>query len=98
MGAGPWQLAVIALLLLVFFGRSRLGEIGRGLGRGLRALRESVRARDGGAGDDGDTDDDDDEPALPRRRAGKGETGVRSRRHVMAKPREPDSEADDRRS
>jgi sec-independent protein translocase protein TatA len=95
MGAGPWQLAVIALLLLVFFGRSRLGEIGRGLGRGLRALRESVKARDGEAGDDDDTDDDTDEPALPRRRAGKGETGVRSRRHVMAKPREPDSEADD---
>ena len=95
MGAGPWQLAVIALLLLVFFGRSRLGEIGRGLGRGLRALRESVKARDGEAGDDDDTDDDDDEPALPRRRSGKGETGVRSRRHVMAKPREPDSEADD---
>jgi TatA/E family protein of Tat protein translocase len=38
---GPWQLLVIACLLFVIFGASRLGEVGRSLGEGARKWRES---------------------------------------------------------
>lgn len=89
MGVSPWQLAVIALLLLVFFGRNRLGEIGRGLGRGVRELRKGSREFDGGARDD-DDDDDDDQPEQPRARNAKA--GVSARRHVMGKPRKPNAD------
>ncbi|MCC6667318.1 MAG: twin-arginine translocase TatA/TatE family subunit [Polyangiaceae bacterium] len=92
MGVGPWQLAVIVLLLLVLFGRNRLGEIGRGLGEGVRAFRKSMKDSGEAPGNDDDDDPDDDPPrkrTLPRR------PGVESRRHVMAKRRKAD---DDERS
>jgi Sec-independent protein translocase protein TatA len=32
MSVAPWQLVVLALLLLLLFGASRLSEIGKGIG------------------------------------------------------------------
>ena len=82
MGVGPWQLAVLVLLVLLVFGASRLGEIGRGLGEGVRAFKKSMsgeRRRE----PDEDEDEDEDEP-REQLRAGR-ERAVQNRRHVMAK-------------
>jgi sec-independent protein translocase protein TatA len=43
------EMLVILLIVILLFGASRLPEIGRGLGKGIRNFKESVRE---GAGED----------------------------------------------
>ena len=43
MGLGIPELIVIILLIILIFGASRLPEIGRGLGKGIRNFKESTR-------------------------------------------------------
>lgn len=38
-GLGPWELVIIAVILLLLFGAKRIPEIGKGLGGTLRELR-----------------------------------------------------------
>ncbi|UCE03822.1 MAG: twin-arginine translocase TatA/TatE family subunit [Candidatus Latescibacterota bacterium] len=40
---GPTELMLIALLILLLFGASRLPEIGRGLGLGIKRFKKSLR-------------------------------------------------------
>jgi len=46
---GSTELLVLALLLLVLFGGSRLPELGRGLGLGIRRFKKSLRDDETGA-------------------------------------------------
>ena len=39
----PMHLVVILVIALLVFGPKRLGEIGKSLGEGIRALRQGVR-------------------------------------------------------
>lgn len=39
----PMHLLVILVIVLLLFGPKRLGEIGKGLGEGIRAFRQGVR-------------------------------------------------------
>jgi sec-independent protein translocase protein TatA len=43
---GTPELLLIALLVLVLFGGSRLPELGRGLGLGIRRFKKSLRDED----------------------------------------------------
>jgi sec-independent protein translocase protein TatA len=47
MSPGPWQIVIIAVVILVLFGASRLGDIGKGLGEGIRNFKKGIS-------DDGD--------------------------------------------
>lgn len=38
-GLGPWELVIIAVILLLLFGAKKIPEIGKGLGGTLRELR-----------------------------------------------------------
>ncbi|MFH1737496.1 MAG: twin-arginine translocase TatA/TatE family subunit [bacterium] len=40
---GPWEMMVILLLLVVVFGAKRLPEIGKGMGKGIREFKKSLR-------------------------------------------------------
>lgn len=42
MSVGPWQLLIIALIVLLLFGGSRLGDIGKGLGEGIRNFKKGL--------------------------------------------------------
>jgi len=45
MGVGllsPWHIAILAIVLLLFFGPKRLPEMGRSLGKGMREFKDSV--------------------------------------------------------
>lgn len=44
-GLGIWELLVIFLIILVFFGR-RLPEVGEGLGIGIRRFRKALKEPD----------------------------------------------------
>ena len=43
MTPGPWEIMVVLLLLLVVFGAKRLPEIGKGMGKGIREFKKSLR-------------------------------------------------------
>lgn len=53
MSVGPWQIAIIALLIFLLFGASRLGDIGKGLGEGIRNFKKGIAQN---------PDDEDDAP------------------------------------
>jgi sec-independent protein translocase protein TatA len=48
---GPWQIGIIAIVLLILFGGARLATAGKGLGEGIRNFRRALR----------DKNDDSDE-------------------------------------
>jgi sec-independent protein translocase protein TatA len=53
----PWELLILALVVLLIFGPKRLPEMGRSLGKGMREFKDSVT---------GETKDDEAEvTALP---------------------------------
>ncbi len=41
-GLGPWEIAVILLLVLVLFGAKRIPEVARGLGKGIREFKSAT--------------------------------------------------------
>jgi len=45
---GPWELAILLIVVLLVFGPKRLPEMGRSLGRGMREFKDSIS---GGARD-----------------------------------------------
>ena len=49
MGLGTTEIIVILLIVLIIFGGSRIPQLGKGLGEGLRNFREAMR---GGASDE----------------------------------------------
>jgi sec-independent protein translocase protein TatA len=57
---GPWEIAILLVVVLLVFGPKRLPEMGRSLGRGMREFKNSI------TGKDRDGEDDDEAPvALP---------------------------------
>jgi len=42
MAIGPWQILVVALLLVLLFGASRIAGIGKGLGEGIRNFKKGL--------------------------------------------------------
>jgi sec-independent protein translocase protein TatA len=51
----PWELLILALVVLLIFGPKRLPEMGRSLGKGMREFKSAVTGKD----------DDDDQHELP---------------------------------
>lgn len=41
MPLGPWELAIILVIIVIIFGVGKLPEIGGALGKGIREFRES---------------------------------------------------------
>jgi sec-independent protein translocase protein TatA len=39
---GPWQIAVIVLLIVLLFGAKRIPELMRGAGRGVREFKDAL--------------------------------------------------------
>lgn len=51
---GPSELIIIALIALVIFGGSRIADIGKGLGQGIKNFKQGLKE----AGDDGEDEKD----------------------------------------
>jgi len=50
---GPWEIAILLVIVLLVFGPKRLPEMGRSLGKGMREFKDSISGKD------------DEPPALP---------------------------------
>ncbi|MEE8418735.1 MAG: twin-arginine translocase TatA/TatE family subunit [Dehalococcoidales bacterium] len=49
---GPWEIALIVVIILIVFGVGKLPQVGGAIGKGLRSFRK---------GQQGDLDDDEEE-------------------------------------
>jgi sec-independent protein translocase protein TatA len=43
---GPWELALLLLVVLLVFGPKRLPEMGRSLGKGMREFKNSITGKE----------------------------------------------------
>ena len=41
-GLGGWEILLIMLVLLIFFGAKKIPELARGLGRGIREFKDAT--------------------------------------------------------
>ena len=46
MGFGVWELVLVLLVILFFFGAKRIPVIGRGLGEGIRNFKGALSKKD----------------------------------------------------
>ncbi len=42
-GLGGWEVLIIILVLLIFFGAKRIPELARGLGKGIREFKDATK-------------------------------------------------------
>lgn len=42
-GLGGWEIMVILLVVLIFFGANKIPEIARGMGRGIREFKDATK-------------------------------------------------------
>lgn len=42
-GLGGWEVMVILLVILVFFGANKIPEIARGMGKGIREFKDATK-------------------------------------------------------
>lgn len=42
---GPWEIALILVVILLLFGAKRLPEVGRAMGKGIREFKTSVEGK-----------------------------------------------------
>lgn len=47
MSLGPWQLIIIALVILVLFGRGKISEMMGDFGKGIKSFKEGMNEEDG---------------------------------------------------
>jgi sec-independent protein translocase protein TatA len=46
MGIGLPEIAIVLLIVVVFFGAKKLPELGKGLGSGMREFKEGISGKD----------------------------------------------------
>jgi sec-independent protein translocase protein TatA len=56
-GLGPWELVIIAVILLLLFGAKKLPEIGKGLGGALREVKNIKKEMNSSYSDSGESND-----------------------------------------
>ena len=42
-GLGGWEIMIILLVILVFFGANKIPDIARGLGKGIREFKDATK-------------------------------------------------------
>ena len=45
---GPWEIALILVIILIVFGVGKLPQVGSSLGKGMRAFRKGQQGEDDG--------------------------------------------------
>jgi sec-independent protein translocase protein TatA len=58
-GFGFPELLIILLIVVVIFGASKLPQLGRGLGEGIRNFRKGLKGNDEGEAPDGESPKND---------------------------------------
>jgi sec-independent protein translocase protein TatA len=59
---GPWEIALVLVIILIVFGVGKLPQVGGAIGKGLRSFRKGQR------GEDDDEEEEEAEPVKPARK------------------------------
>lgn len=54
---GPWQIAIVVVLVLLLFGGRKIPELMRGLGGGIKEFKDAVKEDEDKGGDKNKIDD-----------------------------------------
>ena len=46
MSIGPWQVVLIVLVLLLMFGGKKIPELMKGLGKGMKEIKDATKGED----------------------------------------------------
>ncbi|MFQ5753010.1 MAG: twin-arginine translocase TatA/TatE family subunit [bacterium] len=46
MSLGPWEILIVIFIILLLFGGKKFPELAKGLGKGLREFKKSVKEPD----------------------------------------------------
>ena len=46
MAVGPWQIIIIAAVVVLLFGASRFADLGKGLGEGIKHFKKGISEDD----------------------------------------------------
>lgn len=57
---GPWEIALIVVIILIVFGVGKLPQIGGAMGKGIRNFRKGQRG-------EGFEEEEEDEPPKPKK-------------------------------
>ena len=56
MSFGFQELLIILLIVIVLFGATKLPQLGRGIGEGIKNFRRGIKSADDGSNDDSSND------------------------------------------
>ena len=59
---GPWEIALILVIILIVFGVGKLPQVGGAIGKGLRAFKRGQRGED---------EEEEEEKPKPKKTTGK---------------------------
>ena len=60
---GPWEIALILVIILIVFGVGKLPQVGGAIGKGLRAFKRGQRGED--------DEEEEEEKPKPKKTTGK---------------------------
>jgi len=60
---GPWEIALIVVIILIVFGVGKLPQVGGAIGKGIRSFR---KGQQGQLEDDEDEEDEEEEEEKPK--------------------------------
>ncbi len=58
---GPWEIALVLVIILIVFGVGKLPQVGGAIGKGMRAFRKGQR------GEDDDEEEEEAEQPQPKK-------------------------------
>ena len=61
---GPWEIALILVIILIVFGVGKRAQVGCAIGKGLRAFKRGQRGED-------DEEEEEEEKPKPKKTTGK---------------------------
>ena len=63
---GPWEIALIVVVILIVFGVGKLPQVGGAIGKGIRAFKKGQRGEEGE-----EEEEEEKEEKKPKRKATK---------------------------
>tara|TARA_B100000470_G_scaffold189608_1_gene156043 strand:- start:115 stop:309 length:195 start_codon:yes stop_codon:yes gene_type:complete len=54
LAIGPWQVVLVAVVILLLFGGKKIPELMKGLGSGIKEFKKGVKEEDESSGDSSD--------------------------------------------
>jgi sec-independent protein translocase protein TatA len=66
---GPWEIALIVVIILIVFGVGKLPQVGVAIGKGLRSFRKGQQGEFDDDEDEEEEEEEEEEKPKPRKKA-----------------------------